>query len=66
MKIEDQALTLCFPTPIWRFEFSDFEAVNAAILEELERFGWDKLDERQRTIVDPSHSFSEDRFVSLE
>ena len=66
MKIEDQVLALCFPTPIWRFEFSDFEPVNAAILEELEQIGWDKLDDRQRAIVHPSHTFSEDRFVSLE
>ncbi len=66
MKVEEQNLTLCFPTPIWRFEFSDYESVNAAILEELERIGWDRLDERQRAIFHPSHSFSEDRFVSVD
>jgi hypothetical protein len=64
MKVEKQNLTLCFSTPIWRFEFDDYEPTNAAIREELERLGWDKLDERQRTIVHPSHSFSEDRFVT--
>jgi uncharacterized protein (TIGR02466 family) len=66
MQIEEQALTLCFATPIWRFEFSDFEAVNADILENLERLGWDTLDEKQRAAVDASHSFSEDRFVTVE
>ena len=64
MKVEKQNLTLCFSTPIWRFEFDDYEPTNAAIREQLERLGWDKLDERQRTIVHPSHSFSEDRFVT--
>lgn len=66
MQVEEQALTLCFATPIWRFEFSDFEAVNAEILEGLDRLGWDKLDEKQRATVDSSHSFSEDRFVTVE
>ncbi len=64
MKVGEQALTLCFSTPIWRLEFSDYEPVNAAIREDLAQLGWDKLAERQRTIVHPSHTFSEDRFVS--
>lgn len=66
MQVEEQALTLCFATPIWRFEFSDYEALNAEILEHLERLGWDRLDEKQRAAVDTSHSFSEDRFVTVE
>ena len=66
MKVEQQALTLCFPTPIYRLEFSDYESVNAAICEELERLGWDRIDEAQRAIVHPSHSFAEDRFVTVE
>lgn len=66
MRVEDQTLTLCFPTPIWRFEFGDYEAVNAEILEQLDRLGWDRLDEKQRAIVHPSHTFSEDRFVTVE
>jgi uncharacterized protein (TIGR02466 family) len=66
MQVEEQALTLCFATPIWRFEFSDFEAVNAEILEQLDRRGWEKLDEKQRAAVDESHSFSEDRFVTVD
>ncbi len=66
MKVQEQAVTLCFPTPIWRLEFSDFEPVNAAIRAELEALGWDKLDERQRAIIHPAHSFSEDRFVTVE
>lgn len=55
MKVEKQNLTLCFSTPIWRFEFDDHVPINAAIREELERLGWDTLDERQRTIIHPSH-----------
>ena len=66
MKVEDNALTLCFSTPIWRLDFSDYEPVNAAILTELDTLGWERLDERQRTIIHPSHTFSEDRFVTLE
>ena len=66
MKVEDQALTLCFSTPIWRFTFSDYEPVNSAIREELEAFGWDKMDERQRSMVDSTHTFAEDRFVTVE
>lgn len=66
MKVEDQALTLCFSTPIWRFTFSDYEPVNSAIREELEAFGWDKLDERQRSMIQSTHTFAEDRFVTVE
>ncbi len=66
VKVEEQAMTLCFPTPIWRLKFSDYESVNAAILDELEQLGWERLDERQRAIIHASHTFSEDRFVSLE
>ena len=66
MKVREQAVTLCFSTPIWRFEFSDFESVNAAIRNELAELGWDRLDEKQRAMVHPSHSFSEDRFVSVD
>ena len=29
VKVEEQAMTLCFPTPIWRLKFSDYESVNA-------------------------------------
>lgn len=66
MRVEDQTLTLCFPTPIWRFEFADYETVNADILTQLDRLGWDRLDEKQRAIVHPSHTFAEDRFVTLD
>jgi len=66
MKVEEQAVTLCFATPIWRLSFSDHQPVNAAIRDELERLGWGKLDEDQRAIVHPAHSFSEDRFVSVD
>ena len=66
MKVEEQALTLCFSTPIWRLDFGGYEPVNAAIREELERLGWDTLDEQQRAIVHPSHSFREDRFVTVD
>jgi hypothetical protein len=66
LKVEEQALTLCFSTPIWRLDFGGYEPVNAAILEELERLGWDTLDEQQRAIVHPSHSFREDRFVTAD
>ncbi len=66
MKVEEQALTLCFSTPIWRLDFGGYEPVNAAIREELERLGWDTLDEQQRAIVHPSHSFREDRFVTAD
>lgn len=66
MKVADQNVTLCFPTPIWRIDFSDYETVNAAIREELEGLGWDRIDEAQRAVVHPSHSFAEDRFVTVE
>lgn len=66
MKVEEQAMTLCFPTPIWRLEFSGYESINTAIRAELGKLGWERLDERQRAIIHPSHSFSEDRFVTLE
>lgn len=66
MKVEDQALTLCFSTPIWRFAFSDYEPVNSAIRDELEAFGWDKLDQRQRSTIQSTHTFAEDRFVTVE
>ncbi|NCF28106.1 MAG: hypothetical protein GWP69_12040 [Gammaproteobacteria bacterium] len=66
MKVEDQALTLCFPTPIWRLDFSDYQSVNTAIRDELEALGWDKLGERQRAIIHPSHTFSEDSFVTVD
>ncbi len=66
MKVEDHALTLCFSTPIWRLTFADFEPVNNAIRDELEGLGWDNIDAAQRAMVHPSHSFSEDRFVSVD
>ncbi len=66
MKVEDQALTLCFSTPIWRLDFSDYQSVNTAIRDELEALGWDKLGERQRAIIHPSHTFSEDSFVTAD
>jgi uncharacterized protein (TIGR02466 family) len=65
VKVEEQALTLCFPIPIWRLEFSGYESVNTAISEELERLGWDRIDEAQRAIIHPSHTFAEDRFVTV-
>jgi hypothetical protein len=66
VKVEEQTLTLCFPTPIWRLEFSDYESVNAAIREELEQLDWDAIDERQRRMVEASHTFSEDRFITVD
>lgn len=66
MQVEEQLLTLCFPTPIWRFEFSDFEPVNDAIRTELARLDWRKLDQENRESFGSLHSFREDRFVSLE
>jgi uncharacterized protein (TIGR02466 family) len=66
LQIEEQVLTLCFPTPIWRFEFSDFEPVNNAIRTELARLDWQQLDRENRERFGSLHSFREDRFVSLE
>jgi uncharacterized protein (TIGR02466 family) len=66
VKVEEQALTLCFSTPIWRLDFSGYEPVNAAIREELAQIGWDRIDAEQRAKVHSAHSFSEDRFVTVE
>lgn len=66
MKVEEQNLTLCFATPIWRFQFSDFEQVNADIVAQLDAIGWDALDAKQRAIIHPSHTFAEDRFVTVD
>ena len=69
MQVEEQALTLCFATPIWRFEFSDFEAVNAEILEQLDRLGWEKLDEKYEALMGEDgrgYVESEVRVVSAE
>ena len=65
MKVEEQAVTLCFSTPIWRLQFSDYESLNADIREGLAQLGWTKLDEKQRRVVDASHTFSEDHFVTV-
>ena len=66
MNVEEQAVTLCFSTPIWRLQFGDYEAVNADIRAGLAQLGWAELDEKQQAIIDPSHSFSEDRFVTVD
>ena len=66
MHVEEQTITLCFPTPIWRFEFSDFEAVNAAIREQLAALDWNKLDQENEASFGALHSFKEDRFVAIE
>lgn len=66
MNVEEQGVSLCFPTPIWRLVFSDYESVNAEIRQGLTRLGWDSLDEKQKAVVDASHSFAEDRFVTVE
>jgi uncharacterized protein (TIGR02466 family) len=65
MNVEEQAVTLCFSTPIWRLQFSDYEPLNADIREGLAQLGWGDLDEKQRRVIDASHSFSEDRFVTV-
>ena len=66
MHVEEQTMTLCFPTPIWRFEFSDFEPVNAAIREQLAALDWSKLDRENEERFGALHSFREDRFVPIE
>ncbi len=66
MQAEEQFLTLCFPTPIWRIEFSDHEPVNDAIRKELAQLDWDKLDEENRAAFGPLHSFREDRFIPID
>ena len=66
MQAEEQILTLCFPTPIWRLNFSDYEPVNEAIREELAQLDWGKLDEENRSEFGPLHSFREDRFIPME
>lgn len=66
VKVEEQTLTLCFPTPIWQFSFSGFESVNTAIRAELARLDWEKLEGENREQFPELHSFREDRFVSLE
>ena len=35
-------------------------------LQYMSSIGWAKLDERQRGVIDASHSFSEDRFVTVD
>jgi uncharacterized protein (TIGR02466 family) len=66
MNVEEQAVKLCFPTPIWSLVFSDYAPINADILAGLAQLGWSNLDEKQQATVDPTHSFSEDRFVTVE
>jgi predicted component of type VI protein secretion system len=43
VQAEEQILNLCFPTPIWRLNFSDYEPVNQAIRKEMAQLDWDKL-----------------------
>lgn len=66
MHVEEQVMTLCFPTPIWRFEFSDFEPVNDAIRKQLAALDWRKLDQENAQSFGALHSFKEDRFIPIE
>ena len=66
MQAEEQILTLCFPTPIWRLNFSGYEPVNKAIRKELAQLDWGKLGEENRSEFGPLHSFREDRFIPME
>jgi uncharacterized protein (TIGR02466 family) len=66
MKVQNQTMSLCFPIPIWRLEFADFESVNDEIRRQLAELDWDKLDRENRAVYDSLHTFSEDRFVSVD
>ncbi len=66
MQAEEQFLTLCFPTPIWRIEFSGHEPVNDAIRKELAQLDWGKLDEENQAAFGSLHSFREDRFIPID
>jgi uncharacterized protein (TIGR02466 family) len=66
VQVKEQVLTLCFPTPIWRFDFSDYEPVNDAIRKELAQLDCSKLDEENRAAFGSLHSFREDRFVPID
>lgn len=66
MKVENQTVSLCFPIPIWRLEFAEFEPVNEEIRKQLAALDWDRLDRENRAMYDSIHTFSEDRFVSVD
>ncbi len=57
---------LCFPRPIWTVTFTDYEGVNSALRREMGRLDWNALEEETRLRYAADHSFSEDRFVTLE
>jgi len=64
--VEEQVITLCFPTPIWRFDFQDFAPVNDAIRRELSQQDWGKLDAENQQSFGALHSFREDRFIPID
>lgn len=66
MHVEEQVITLCFPTPIWRFDFAGYEPVNDAIRKELAALDWNKLDEENQEAFGELHSFREDRFIPID
>ena len=66
MQAEEQVLTLCFPTPLWRLKFSDYEPVNEAIRKELLQLDWGELDEENQAAFGSLHSFREDRFIPID
>ena len=66
MRVADQVITLCFPTPIWRFDFADFEQTNSALRAELANLDWARLDAENEQAFGSLHSFREDRFFPIE
>lgn len=66
MQVEEQLISLCFPTPIWRFEFSGYEPVNDSIRKNLAALDWDALDAQNRADFGALHSFREDRFIPID
>jgi uncharacterized protein (TIGR02466 family) len=66
VQVDEQVLTLCFPTPIWRLDFSGYEPVNDAARKELAQLDWDQLDEQNQASFGALHSFREDRFIPIE
>jgi uncharacterized protein (TIGR02466 family) len=66
MRTAKKETLLCFPTPIWSIMFEDYQPVNEAIRNELSQLDWDRIEKEAEEQFDEIHTFSEDRFITIE
>lgn len=67
MKCDNQSELLLFPTPIWEFRYSDCEAFNQKLAEDILAFDWKSYkEEHNLNFGDDLNSRTEDTFIPVD